>query len=251
MRFYPNAAADPNNPTIRITGGAHTEGEIERILRYIHIESPSIAGYLIVEGILNNGNAREGLTIHNPHHALNNAITNPRNAVRSSDQPNSTPTELLRNPGQGAGSTIEYWPWEWHQIGGGRPGAARDEILLHELVHAYMIQRGISSIRNLHRARFARRVRRFDIVDDFFAIMITNVYSSECGRPTRREHHGFRPLNRNAMSIISDPRFAPFFTALAGAAPDLVTQLRSIDTAFNPWHPRTGLIDAISVFDDP
>jgi hypothetical protein len=251
MRFYPGAATDVSFPTIRITGGAHTETEVERILKFIHIDSPSMAGYLIVEGILDNGDSREGLTLRNPHHSLNNAFTNPRGAPRDSDQPDSTAVDLLRNPGRGAGSTIDYYPWEWHQIGGGLPGAARDEILLHELVHAFMIQRGISSIRNLQRARYARRLRRFDIVDDFFAIMITNVYSSECGRFIRRDHHGFRPLNRNAMSIITDPRLGQLFDALARAAPDLVAGLRAIDTPFNPWHPRMELIDAISVFDDP
>lgn len=251
MRFYPGAATDIHFPTIRITGGAHTETEIERILRFIHVDSPSMAGWLIIEGLLNNGDAREGITIRNPHHNLNNAFTNPRGAVRNSDQPDSTAAELLRNPGRGAGATIDYYPWEWHQIGGGQPGAARDEILLHELVHAYMIQRGLSSIRNLQRARYARRVRRFDIVDDFFAIMITNVYSSECGRQIRRDHRGFRPLNRNAMSVISDARFQPMFDALARADPALVDSLRAIDTPFNPWHPRMELIDAISIFDDP
>lgn len=251
MRLYPGLATNVNFPTIRITGGQHTEAEIERLVRFIHVDSHSQAGALIVNGILQNGDRREGLTIHNAQHALNNAITNPRSGQHNSDQPNSTATQLLRNPGRGAGANIDFFPWEWHNIGGGLPGAARDEILLHELVHAYMIQRGLSSIRNLHRVRFARRVRRFDIVDDFFAIMITNVYSSETRRPIRREHHGFRPLNRNAMSIISDPRFAPFFASLAQAAPDLVAGLRTIDTDFNPWHPRMGLIDATSVFDDP
>jgi hypothetical protein len=251
MRFYPAAAVDVNFPTIRITGGAHTETEIERVLHYLHLDSPSIASYLIIEGLLNNGDRREGITIRNPHHSLHNAFTNPRGGVGSSDQPDSTATDLLRNPGRGAGATIDYYPWEWHQIGGGQPGAARDEILLHELVHAYMIQRGVSSIRNLQRARYARRLRRFDIVDDFFAIMITNVYASECGRPIRRDHQGFRPLNRNAMSIITDPRFGLLFDALARADPGLVTELRRIDTPFNPWHPRMELIDAISVFDDP
>lgn len=251
MRFYPAAAADVNFPTIRITGGNHTETEIERIVRFIHVGSRSRAGALIIDGILRNGDRREGITIHNPHHALHNAITNPRGGHHNSDQPNSTALDLLRNPGRGAGSNIDYYPWEWHQIGGGAPGAARDEILLHELVHAYMIQRGISSIRNLQRARYRRRVREFDIVDDFFAIMITNVYSSECGRPIRRGHHGFRRLNRNAMSITTDPRFRPFFDALARSAPDLVAALRTIDTAFNPWHPRMELIDATSIFDDP
>ena len=251
MRFYP-AAANPNSPRIRIRGGGRTEAEIERLLLHIHVGSQSRAGALIVDGILNNGDAREEVIIENPHHALHNAFTDPRLAHHHSDQPNSTVNGFLDNPGRGSGSKIRFFPWEWHQIGGGRPGDARDEVLLHELVHAFMSQRGISSVRNLRRRRFARRVRLFDMVDDFYAIMITNVYASECGRPTLRDH-GFpsRRLNRNAMSVISDPQFAAFFTALTGAAPDLVTGLRAIDTEFNPWNPRMELIDATSVFNDP
>ena len=251
MRFYP-AVANPNSPRIRIRGGHRTEAEIERLLLHIHVGSQSRAGAIIVDGILNNGDAREEIIIENPHHALQNAFADARRADHRSDQPNSTVTGLLDNPGRGAGAKVTFFPWEWHQVGGGRPGSSRDEVLLHELVHAFMIQRGISSVRNLHRRRFARRVRRFDNVDEFFAIMITNVYSSECGRPTLRDH-GFvsRPLNRNAMSVASDPGFAPFFTALAGAAPDLVTALKAIDTEFNPWNPRMELIDATAVFNDP
>jgi pimeloyl-ACP methyl ester carboxylesterase len=62
----------------------------------------------------------------------------------------------------------------------------------------------------------ARRVRRFGIVDDFFAIMVTNVYASECGRPPRLDHHGWNALNRNGLSVADDPRFRPFFSAFRG-----------------------------------
>ena len=252
MQHYPGATTDVNFPTIRITGGPQFEQHVPTILRFIHQVSATRTGAAVIEGILRNGDRREGVLIRSTFHAINNAITNPVGARGNSDQPNSTATSLLNAPGRGAGSTIDYFPFEWPGIGTGGPGAARDEILLLELVHAYMIQRGVSSVRNLHRRRYAQRVRSFDIVDDFFAVMITNVYASERGRPIRRDHRDVRhTLGRNAMSIASDPRFAPFFAALASGAPDLVTVLRSIDTPFNPWRPRMELIDETSVFDDP
>lgn len=251
MLFYPAASADANNPAIRISGGHHFEQEVTRVLHHIHQDARSRIGTFIVSGILTNGDRREGVRITNPHHGIANAITNPRGAVNDSDQPNSTDADFLANPGRGAGATIDYFPFEWPHFGAGQPGRSRDEILLHELVHAYMMQRGLSSIRRLRRHKFARRVRRFDIVDDFFAVMITNVYASESRRGIRRDHFGFTILGRNAMSIASDPRFRPFFTALANHDPALVAELRQIDTPFNPWHPRLELIDATSVFDDP
>src|SRR4029079_8712464 len=102
--------------------------EIERILKFIHIDSPSIAGYLIIKGILDNGDSREGVHIKNPHGNLGNAITSPVGAVKNSDQPDSTADDLLRNPGRGSGGRIDYYPWEWHQIGGGPAGGGRGEI---------------------------------------------------------------------------------------------------------------------------
>jgi hypothetical protein len=221
-----------------------------RILHHIHIGSQSRIGRHIIGQILVNDDRREGVRIRSTFHAIHNAITNPRGAVHDSDQPNSTQADFLANPGRGAGAIIDYFPFEWPQIGAGQPGRARDEILMHELVHAYMIQRGLSSVRRLNRHMFARRVRRFDIVDDFYAVMITNVYASETSRGRRQDHHAFNALGRNAMSIASDPRFRPFFTALANHAPALVNVLRDIDTPFNPWRPRMELIDETSVFDD-
>lgn len=73
------------------------------------------------------------------------------------------------------------------------------------------------------------------MLDDFFAVMITNVYASELHRPLRRDHNGFQLLNRSAASVRSDPAFAGFFRSFATAMQPLNAFLAGVDTPFNPW----------------
>jgi hypothetical protein len=162
-----------------------------------------------MQGLINNGDRQKGLTIRWAA-PFQNAVTDPRQI--GPDSPNSTAQDFLANPQAGTGVIIHYNPWEWPQIGGGAPGRARDEILLHELVHAYMIQRGMSSVRNLAKPSYSQRVRRFTIVDDFYAVMVTNVYASECGRPLRQDHNGFSRLDQTAWGVEMDPAFKGFST---------------------------------------
>ena len=254
MSFYPAASANPDFPAIRIDGDKQFEVEVERILRHIHFGSRSRVGALIVNRILLNGDRRERVIIRDPRRLLSNAITSPLGSRNGSAQPASTPTDPLSHPGRGAGAVIRYFPKDWSAIGTGEPGASRDEVLLHELVHAYMMQRGICNMQNMRRLNIpviAARVKNFDQVDDFYAIMIANVYASECGRSPRLDHRASVALNRNAISVNSDPRFQMFFAAFAHAAPDMVAELRAIDTWFNPWRPQFGLVDGASAHNDP
>lgn len=250
-RLYPEASRNPDFPAIRIRGADHFKDDVVHILD--HIRRTRI-GAFIVDSILLNADRREGLIIRprGPHAPNNqNAFTTPRGAIHRSDQPNGTKVDFLAHPGRGAGSNIDYNPYEWPAIGVGPPGDARDEVLLHELVHAYMIQRGLSSTRRLNHAGFVRRVRRFDTVDDFYAIMVTNVYASERGRPRLRDHR-FPSLNlaRNGISVASDPQFLRFFNTLRAHAHALNYELQQIDTAFNPWRPRRERIDVTAAFDN-
>jgi hypothetical protein len=248
MQFYPVRATN----SIRISGGERGETEVYKLLNYIH-KGFSKAGGLIVEGILNISRPEHGLRIHVPLGPMGDAASDPSYDPRDSDaEPRSTASDLLHTPGRGTDVVTKFYPWEWPGEGIGQPGRARDEVLLHELVHAYLEQRGISSLHNLKKPPFAKRVRRFDIPDDFYAIMITNVYCSERRRPIRCDHKRFTPLPRNAISVRHDPQFGIFFTSLASAAPGLVMGLKAISTDFNPWNPKPGeILDATAIFGAP
>src|SRR5258708_23434633 len=69
-----------------------------------------------------------------------------------------------------------------------KSGAQPDEILFHEMVHATRQMRGIFNPMPLGFL--------YDTEEEFFAILLANIYASETGRPIdlRSDHHGFEHL---------------------------------------------------------
>jgi hypothetical protein len=69
------------------------------------------------------------------------------------------------------------------------PGVGRDEILLHEMVH------GLRQIRGTTDSHTPADSPNMDTVEEFMAIVVSNVYRSELKRPgLRADHHGFSAL---------------------------------------------------------
>jgi len=69
------------------------------------------------------------------------------------------------------------------------PGVGKDEILLHEMVHGL---RQIHGTTDSHKPADAPNM---DTVEEFMAIVVSNMYRSELNRPgLRADHHGFAPL---------------------------------------------------------
>jgi hypothetical protein len=91
-------------------------------------------------------------------------------------RPNGQP---ILGEGGGSGSTISFTPDVTDRIHG--PGHEPDEILLHELVHALRALLG--------QKRCEAVGDRFDNIEEFGAILITNIYRSECGRSGLRGDH--------------------------------------------------------------
>ena len=69
------------------------------------------------------------------------------------------------------------------------PGVGKDEILLHEMVH------GLRQLRGTTDSHKPADAPNMDTVEEFMAIVVSNVYRSELNRPgLRADHHGFAPL---------------------------------------------------------
>jgi hypothetical protein len=80
------------------------------------------------------------------------------------------------------------------QVRAGGPGTAADEILLHELVHC---ARHMKTWADPSLYNFTGMGDGFENIEEFYAVLIANMYSSETGRPLRRDH----ALSRDGRTV--------------------------------------------------
>jgi hypothetical protein len=86
---------------------------------------------------------------------------------------------------------VYYNPGAWQAVGSALPGTSKDEALMHELLHAYRMMKGPMSMDKCDRAPYF-----YDTFEDFFAILLTNIYRSAKRRKgLRKDHHGYDELN--------------------------------------------------------
>ncbi len=205
--------------------------EIGRFGRHV-----TITPYLPSDQDWNNGSAR-------PSDAQ--AATRKRWLLRDGDGDPSDSRK--RGTGMGSDSVIEFITphlarrinrnlpvavkSSWKKGGDPNSLAFEDEILVHELVHA---------ARHTTGSRIRRRVPRqphYDNIEEFYAIVVANIYRSECGRSgVRNSNHGghelmfvsgegFLKLHFNRMHL---RRFRRQHDTL-------VKKLKEINTYFNPF----------------
>lgn len=154
-------------------------------------------------------------------------------AVRD-NQGNLPPPGAPRITGTGWGSdTIINFSPSTFAPGSGAPigpGTSPDEILLHEMVHGLRQMRG-------------RMVREpitsnpgMDNYEEFVAILISNIFRSECGIPSMRaDHHGFAPLTGPTTDpAIFKSTYQQWLSYIDVEQPSLCQHLRQARVAFNP-----------------
>jgi Effector protein len=105
--------------------------------------------------------------------------------------------------GGGSDAEVHFTPSIWvdycnKQKKGHKSGAQPDEILFHEMTHATREMRGLLNTLPLGFL--------YDTEEEFFAILLANIYASETGRPIdiRSDHHGFLHLTTD-----TDATFLP------------------------------------------
>jgi len=142
----------------------------------------------------------------------------------------------LRGTGIGSDAVVKFLPSDFvkHVPGADTPAgptAVQDEVLLHELVHAVRYMKGLSARRKV---RFQRSFA-YHNMEEFFAILIANIYRSECGRPgLRHDHAGFDTVSMNSVSFLKIGRNRAHVRQLRREMPNLFRELRGVRADFNP-----------------
>ena len=104
-----------------------------------------------------------------------------------------------------------------------------DEILLHEMCHAL---RQIMGAERYGSNGDPLPIASFGDIEEFFAAMVTSVYSSENGRPPLG-NHGNWPLPSPA--VLHRPPFSTRLREFRSNMPALIARLAAVQTGFNPF----------------
>lgn len=149
--------------------------------------------------------------------------------------------------GRSVGAIVRFSP-QFYEFGGGcarkhKPpysefNTTMDLSLFHELVHAFRTVSGKIVLPGNPGRDLDKGLIFYDTIEEFYAILVSNIYSSELNRNLRSSHHGFRNLDddldtsfeffqvgRKSFELIE--RFVTEHRGLSG-------RLSEIKTPFNP-----------------
>lgn len=152
--------------------------------------------------------------------------------------PDGTTVKVPFGVGTGVGSSVyvSYHPATWRQLiknAGAIPtGAGPAAILIHEMTHGFRMMSG-----QLRGNDPVTGNADMDDVEEFYAILVANVYTSERGLPAiRASHHGFDTLGK----VMSDPEvyyetYDTEIDAFFNEQMAFCMDMARIKTKFNPF----------------
>lgn len=138
--------------------------------------------------------------------------------------------------GLGSDTEVAFSPQGWGMQGA---GSGPDEVLLHEMVHGLRDMRGKGQCRT-------NRMGKYDTEEEFFAILITNIYISEKNKkygsklPLRADHQTHSRLGKSldtSMEFLQNPRNLDMVDKLINQHPMLAAVIAEVDCDFNPIAP--------------
>ena len=137
----------------------------------------------------------------------------------------------LYGTGKGSDSVIRFTPREFlnNSTSQGKAipvGVRRDEALFHEMVHSLRQMTGVMDC--------TPYPHDYDTKDDFFVILVTNIYSSAFHRPLRKNHVDSSVLtDKDVQSFYG--KFESMIARLCGELPVLTRNIAQIPyIKFNP-----------------
>lgn len=137
-----------------------------------------------------------------------------------------------RGTGAGSDARVEFMPSDFAHHAGDRnanPGAMEDEAMLHELVHA------LRSMAGRDVGRTVTGQPWYDTIEEFYAIVIANIYRSEAGRTGLRAHHqNFSMMLFESDEFLKVERNRAHLRQLRRQQPRLFSDLHEVTAKFNP-----------------
>jgi hypothetical protein len=149
---------------------------------------------------------------------------------------------ITRDTAGGYSVIVHYDKQRWTSGGPcgpapGRAGAAADEALLHEMLHGLRDLAGQDD-------NAQKLAGGWDTLEEFYAILITNIYMSERGRmQLRKDHHGYQPLEKNlstSTGFLTKLEHLRWLSWLVNRNAVFLRRVADVVTSFNPIRAYLG-----------
>lgn len=263
--IVPNIRMDwddqPPEPRTDLTRGAWESG-INQTLTYLYREPPNATSRAVLSAYLASGRTVTIAPVRSPLGAQKigrNASADPTSPERATAPGKETETGKPGSVGVGGGSdtVIRFAAQDWSPVTATEQLAITDEVLLHEIVHALrqasgqednawltspfpQLSKGDGSVSELMSGTTKDRENKYSQIynnlEEFVAILVTNIYRSENDRPGLvRDHVSDKALVwplTNARNFMTAWR--PQITRLCSEMPQLCDRLAAIACHFNP-----------------
>jgi hypothetical protein len=120
-----------------------------------------------------------------------------------------------------------------------KPGGSPAEGLFHELVHAFRFVNEKASNRKGPSipSTSLKKYPEYDTEEDFFAVLITNIFSSETGRPLRAGHDNNEALPSHlatSIGFLAVEDYARLVRQFCSDHKPVSAQLAAVPSDFNP-----------------
>lgn len=158
----------------------------------------------------------------NANRVVIHADSRPDEAV-ADDPIGANPRSGFPGAGFGSGVHLRYSP-DLREAGTG----VRQPIctLVHELTHALRIRHGLSTASQ-------RLGEDFDSIEEFYAILVENIYRSGRGLMLRQNHHGWAKMMPQRV-YWDEPRYDAIFDRLFCTMTRFADDMATVDVPYNP-----------------
>lgn len=175
---------------IRESSAREAADELEaKVVNILKVVASYDTGKAVLEGLAKSGKA---ITIKNGIDGFAKPL-NPEKGTLQGEDRRQCEIDAGKKPsgqkGKGGGTDVDvlYMPNNLECSGGTKcAGNKADEVLLHELTHALRYAAGVSVCRLM-----TGKYKSYSNEEEFYAIVISNIYLSEKGSTELRADHGF------------------------------------------------------------
>jgi hypothetical protein len=142
--------------------------------------------------------------------------------------------EIIVEGIRSAGWYVVVMPFWYNTCNNGTNGRSK---MVRGEAFRYVTEKGSTRKGPSNSSKSLKKFPEFDTQEDFFAVLITNIFASETGRPLRANHDDLKALPSDLSTdkgFLAVKEYVHLVRQFCSDHPSVSVQLRDVPSAFNP-----------------